>query len=237
MSVLTLDNRQQQLPGQAPGRNTPRALAESLLSEVDVGNLGNVSQGATTIPPAARSTLLSPLARLASHPGSGRGSPRRPLLDAWAELLEPYPWDWWVDGLTFRRWPEKGKERLDCLTPETVRGAWDDLRGWIRRRAGHWPEGVLVVDRGEEGDRLHLHALLTGCADVRRLSAMDYWQNLYGIARIEAYDSGQGARAYLSRKYLSSKVELDFTPGFDRITRTSGLLEHAARASVSLGCS
>lgn len=146
------------------------------------------------------------------------------LVRAYAELLQPVPFDLWCAGLTFRRGSEKGKGRLEYLTPEAARHAFDDWRYWLRHRIGHWPEGLLVLDYGEIGDRLHIHALLAGCADVRRLSAMDYWHNRYGNARVLPYDRELGARAYLSRKYLSSKVELEFTPGFERVARASGLL-------------
>jgi hypothetical protein len=161
--------------------------------------------------------------------------PGRPLQEAWAELLQPFPFDLWCAGLTFRRWPEKGKGRLERLTPETARAAFEDLRTWLRRREGHWPEGIMVLDYGEVGERLHVHALLAGCAEAKRLSAMDYWHGRYGNARIQEYDRRKGARAYLSRKYLSRKVELEFTPGFDRLAARSGLLR-TANASGPLGC-
>lgn len=156
-----------------------------------------------------------------------------PYRESLIAFLQPFPFDWWCRGLTFRRWPEKGTGRLDWLTEDTVTEAFEDWRGWLRRRVGHWPEGVFVVDRGAVGERLHLHALLAGCGEVKRLSAMDYWFTRYGGARVVKYDSRKGARSYLSTKYVSGKADFAFTPGFNRLAGASGLLQ-ATSASMPL---
>lgn len=164
----------------------------------------------------------------------GREDPRQDIIEAWTEFLAPLRFDWWTPKLSFRQKPERGKGRLEQLTPDTARGAYEELRHWLRHRTGHWPEGVVVYDYGAVGDRLHVHTLLGGVAGVLRLSAVDWWRNHYGHAEIVQYDWRRGARAYLSRKYVSSKFEIETTPGFERLVNTSGRPQ-AARALQSLG--
>lgn len=138
-----------------------------------------------------------------------RGEPD-PLKQAWCEYLAGWPFDLWVARADFRRARERGKGRLDSLDPESARAAFGDLKGFIHRKTGHWPFGALVLDYGARGDRLHLHALLARCGGVRRLSVMDFWHSKFGTARVQAYDPRRGARGYLSGKYLSAKVEIEF---------------------------
>lgn len=159
--------------------------------------------------------------------------PELDLGELWGELLKPYPFNLWFARLTFRQYPEKGKGRLAPFNPDTVRGAFYDLTAWIRRYQGCWPEGVFVVDYGARRGRLHLHALLGNCAGLRRLSVMDFWHNRYGDARVYDYEPGKGARYYLSRKYISRKAELEFTPGFGRL---SGLLPTATAVPSGIPC-
>ena len=65
--------------------------------------------------------------------------------------------------------------------------------------------------------RFHLHALVTGTAQLRRLSWMDEWNRRNGYARILAFDPKKGA-AYYCAKYVTKQFgdwELGSSLGYE----------------------
>lgn len=120
-------------------------------------------------------------------------------------------WDWWAT-LTFRDPPDApGWTRIgwgysgrawDTFVKELgLRKGLHDVR-WVRGREYQTWRGVP-----------HFHGLISGVADLRRLSMMDWWYRKYGIARIEAYDRSLGAGFYLC-KYITKQLgDIQFSPG------------------------
>ena len=140
--------------------------------------------------------------------------------DGWAELISRYPWEWFVT-LTF----------TDDIHPEA---ALKSMRVWLsklnREVFGHrWyknvPYGVYWVAAIEYQKRgvLHLHLLITGVGDTRRLSYMDIWAemgNKNGWARVEAVEANNAVSMYLS-KYVTKDGEIYFSNNLPDVT--SGL--------------
>lgn len=125
----------------------------------------------------------------------------RSLVEAWGELLAPFPFDWFAT-LTFRHNVPRG----------VAEHGWRDLCRWLRHKAGHRVEWFRVAELQGRG-AVHFHALVGDCAGVRRLSAVDWWRDRYGFAQVQAYDPGRGARFYLAKQYVAKgagRGELDF---------------------------
>ena len=122
------------------------------------------------------------------------------LSTAWGEHLSRFAWDWFTT-LTFKR----------SVSAAAADYAWRDFCKWLRQDCGHRCEWFRVAELQSRG-AIHLHALMGDCANVRRLSAMDYWFTRYGIARVVPYDPARGARYYLcqyvAKDYRESDLEL-----------------------------
>jgi hypothetical protein len=154
-------------------------------------------------------------------------SPLKPykwrVQDGWAELIDRYPWEWFVT-LTF----------TDAIHPEA---ALKSMYVWLsilnrelfgRRWYKKIPYGVYFVAAIEYQKRgvIHLHLLIAGVKDTRRLTYMDTWAgmgNKNGYARIEATESNMAASRYLS-KYVTKDGEIflsenlpDVTAGLTRL--------------------
>ena len=115
------------------------------------------------------------------------------LAEAWGKFLGGFPWDWFCT-LTFR-------EPVSSFT--------------AHRRFGYFMRDVecaaglpIAWFRGDEygphGGRLHLHALVSNVAHLRRLTWMDHWDKRNGYARILPFDPEQGA-AYYCAKYVTKQ--------------------------------
>jgi len=176
MPALPLTTGQQQQPGAEPG--------------------------ATPLP-VCRSTLLGSPGAPTGHSGSGRGSSRGALLDAWADLLSPGRFDWFTTH-TFRH----------NVSQETAAEAWHDWARWVRDKQGHRAEWFRVTERTKAG-AVHYHALVGRCSAVRRLSALDYWRNHYGYGQVLQFKTGLGAHYYLS-KYVSKDADGELLCEFSR---------------------
>ena len=130
--------------------------------------------------------------------------------DAWAKLLTPYPWEWFVT-LTFS----------EDVHPEAANKLW---RLWVsqlgnqlhgKRQKAKKLTWVCATEKQKSG-RIHFHALLIGVKQARRLSWMDHWEELgrsTGYARIEEVKTVQGASRYLC-KYLAKDGEIDWSNNF-----------------------
>jgi len=77
---------------------------------------------------------------------------------------------------------------------------------WYKKAHGGipWARGLEYQRR----DVIHFHALFLNVKGLRRLSCMDLWNEIAGIARIEAVKDGLAARRYLT-KYVSKEGEID----------------------------
>ncbi len=127
--------------------------------------------------------------------------------DGWAELIARYPWEWFVT-LTF----------VEDIHPEA---ALKVMKFWLsklnrelfgRRWYKKLPHGVYWVVAIEYQKRgvLHLHLLISGVKNTRRLTYMDIWEGLgnkNGYARIYKVDSQIAVSKYLS-KYVAKDGEI-----------------------------
>jgi len=116
------------------------------------------------------------------------------LKETWSEWLNRYNWDWYVT-LTFRH-PVSAKvaHHLWCKWIRALEKQLDDGVGYFR---------VSEIQRGRQ--ILHYHALMLNVRRLRRLTWMDRWYQISGIARIFAYDYQRGANFYLS-KYITKEL-------------------------------
>ena len=129
------------------------------------------------------------------------------IQDEWAEFIARYPWQWFTT-LTF----------VEDIHPES---ALKSMKFWLsilsRELYGpRWykkpPHGVYWVVAIEYQKRgvLHLHLLMAGVKNARRLTYMDKWQalgNKNGFARIYPIDSLMAVSKYLS-KYVVKDGEI-----------------------------
>jgi hypothetical protein len=119
---------------------------------------------------------------------------------AFGEWLSTPPWEWYTTH-TFR---------LDYVSPKQADRAWYAWLNAVRIGAKYangtsiWGATAPYYFRATEyQDRgtLHYHALVGGVGDLRRLDYKDLWE-MYGFARVEAYEAGKGANFYVG-KYLT----------------------------------
>ena len=137
--------------------------------------------------------------------------------DGWAELIGRYPWEWFVT-LTF----------TDDIHPEA---AMKSMRVWLsklnREVFGHrWhkkpPYGVYWVAAIEYQKRgvIHLHLLINGVGETRRLTYMDIWAemgNKNGWARVEPVETNNAVSMYLS-KYVTKDGEIYLSNNLPDVT-------------------
>lgn len=132
------------------------------------------------------------------------------LVDAWADGLLGRAWFDWFVTLTFRH----------NVSSERASAAWSTWARWVRRKQGYRPEWFRVAERTLAG-RIHFHALVGHCAAVRRLSALDFWRDLYGFGQVMPYDPELGARYYLSKYAVKEAagdgLEWAMSRHFDRL--------------------
>ena len=133
------------------------------------------------------------------------------LKQAWGQWLSGLAeWDWYAT-LTFR----------DPSPEEQARGY--TLRGWkyAQRayneflRALPAPLGVKHWVRMFEFSKWrgvpHIHALISGVADLRRDEAWQWWFDRYGINRILPYDPKLGAGYYLCKYVTKDLADIRFS--------------------------
>ena len=150
--------------------------------------------------------------------------------DGWAELLARYPWEWFVT-LTFK----------EQIHPEAALKA---MRLWLsmlnRQLFGpRWykkhPHGVYWVAAIEMQKRgvIHLHLLMAGVKDTRRLTYMDIWLNLggkNGYSRIFPVESNDAVSRYLT-KYVAKDGEIFLSANLPDVT--TGLFGQMAGSESS----
>jgi len=120
-------------------------------------------------------------------------SMNRQLAVAWGQFLSQFLWDWYVT-LTFRDWAKSFRaHRLFEQFVREIEVASGIPIFWFR-----------ADEVGTHGGRFHIHALIGNVAQLRRLTWMDRWQELAGIARILPFNSKQGA-AYYCAKYVTKQ--------------------------------
>lgn len=115
--------------------------------------------------------------------------------------------DWWAT-LTFRNdyAYEEVCDKAYRLWIHKINRKVFGVRYTDRDEGVHW---VRATESHKDRRVIHYHALIGGTHDQRRLDWMDAWFKLAGIARIQPYDKGRGARHYVS-KYAGKGGEIDY---------------------------
>jgi len=136
--------------------------------------------------------------------------PTRKLREAWGGFVARWPWEWFVTlTFTLDTHPERALKLFYLWCSQINRRIYG--RRWNKRE----PFGVtwIVAVEYQKSGRVHLHALLAGVGDTRRLTWMDNWMvldDLAGFPRIEAVDNQQAVARYVS-KYVAKGGELFFS--------------------------
>ena len=107
--------------------------------------------------------------------------------------MSQYSWDWFVT-LTFRDWV--GSFRAHHLFERFIRA--------LEKAAGIPIFWFRADEIGTRGGRFHIHVLIGNVAHLRRLTWMDRWQEMAGIARILPFNAKRGA-AYYCAKYVTKQ--------------------------------
>jgi hypothetical protein len=118
----------------------------------------------------------------------------RQLAVAWGQFLSEFSWDWFLT-LTFK--DEVGSFKAHRLFGFFVRD--------IEKAAGLSIFWFRADEIGTHGGRFHIHALMGNVAHLRRLTWMDRWNELAGIARILPFNAKRGA-AYYCAKYVTKQA-------------------------------
>lgn len=133
------------------------------------------------------------------------------LKQAWGTWLSGLAdWDWYLT-LTFR---EPSPEEI--ARGYTQRG-WSYAKTAYNRFLGALPAplGVEHWVRMFEFTRWrgvpHIHALISGVADLRRDEAWNWWFTRYGINRILPYDPTLGAGFYLCKYVVKELGDIEFS--------------------------
>lgn len=135
-------------------------------------------------------------------------SPNDNLGEAWSGFLGRWPWDLFAT-LTFRGdavHPESADKRYRVWISKINRSLYGTR--WFKHGKGiRWVRALEHQRRGI----VHFHALLGGerVKELRRLTLMDEWFDLAGIARIETPRNSEAVRAYCA-KYVVKGGEIDF---------------------------
>jgi hypothetical protein len=117
----------------------------------------------------------------------------RQLAVAWGQFLSGFSWDWYVT-LTFRDWVKSF--RAHRLFEQFMRD--------LEKAAGIPIFWFRADELGTHGGKFHIHALIGNVAHLRRLTWMDRWHDLAGIARILPFNAKRGAAFYCA-KYITKQ--------------------------------
>lgn len=133
--------------------------------------------------------------------------PTRLLREAWGDFVARWPWEWFVTlTFTLDTHPERALKLFQVWCSKINRELYGNR--WHKRE----PYGVtwVVAVEYQKSGRVHLHALLAGVWDTRRLTWMDNWTALdvlAGFPRIEAVENQPAVARYVS-KYVAKDGEL-----------------------------
>ena len=136
---------------------------------------------------------------------------REILTQEWAKFIKQWNEEWnWYCHLTFRGYPHP--EQADKVWSKWLHIMNREIFGvkyWKRRNEDGviWARGTELQRRGA----IHYHALIGRIPNrVRRLTYMDRWFDIGGIARIQGYNEKGGAEEYITKScYAFKRGEVD----------------------------
>jgi len=128
------------------------------------------------------------------------------IRNAWCEFLGRWQWEWFAT-LTFRDivHPESADKSFRYFTSKLNRQLYGPR--WYKKAHGGipWVRALEYQRRGV----IHFHAMFADVEGVRRLSWMDEWFEIAGIARIEPIKNEWKARRYITKYMLKDgNIEL-----------------------------
>lgn len=141
---------------------------------------------------------------------------------AFGEWLSLPEWNWYTTH-TFK---------AEYVSPKQADRAWYSWFNGVRVSAkakGYTPSvygsaAPFYFRVAEYQDRgtLHFHALIGGVGDIRRLLFKDIWE-LFGFARVEAYDPDRGATSYVAKYLHKADGDIRFSHNLTRQLNTNNL--------------
>ena len=147
-----------------------------------------------------------------------RRHPRRMLAQAWGEFVGQWMWEWF-GTLTFTEDTHQERAlklfRIWCskLSREIYGPRW-------HKRPPYGVIWVLSVEYQKSG-RIHLHFVMASVGDTRRLSWMDHWQELDGVAgfpRIFPVENTEAVSNYVT-KYVTKEGDVFFSKNLELPSR------------------
>jgi hypothetical protein len=125
---------------------------------------------------------------------------REELIEAYAEFLNRFDWDWFVT-LTFRGFPSASKANR----------VFAQFIYELKKSAGGWDfRWFRVTEKGRFGGGLHFHSLIGGLKSAaQRTRWKCRWEQIAGDARIEPYDPDEDGIYYIL-KTLNTGGDYEF---------------------------
>lgn len=137
--------------------------------------------------------------------------------DAWGEFIARYPWEWFVT-LTFvvEIHPEACLKSMRLWLSKLSRELYGPR--WHKKppRGVYWVAALEYQKRGV----LHVHLLMAGVKDARRLTWMDKWEaqgHKNGFARIWPVESNIAVSKYVS-KYVTKGGDVFLSDNLPEVT-------------------
>lgn len=116
----------------------------------------------------------------------------------WTALLAPLDWHHAVD-LTFE---------FERSEPTMVRH-FDNYRRRLENIAGQRVTWFRISEKGPNGGRMHIHALLSGTRGVSTRAIQRRW--MLGFTRVREYDPALGAAYYLTEEVNRPDIDYDMS--------------------------
>lgn len=154
-----------------------------------------------------------------ASPDQGAPSQTRDIKQAWADLLIPHPWVWFVT-LTFPDFPhpERAFKQYRVWICKLNRRLYGTHFQRDPRKGTVWICGVEYQKRGS----IHFHALVYApgrhheMGTLRRVDWAKCWQEITGgFAMIVEPNINEAVAVYCS-KYAAKGGEIEFSPTFDK---------------------
>jgi hypothetical protein len=123
---------------------------------------------------------------------------RSRLRQAWGGFVAQFPWEWFC-AFSFRGMLDRRTGEMIDVPPGTAHNLFAGFCKDIQRVAGGSVVWFRADEYGPRGGRLHIHALLSGVAHLRRLSWLDEWGRRAGWARIFPFDPTRGGARYAAK--------------------------------------
>ena len=146
------------------------------------------------------------------------------LRRAYGEFIARWPWEWFATfTFTYATHPERALKLFNVWRSMLSRELYG--RRWYKRHP-YGIRSVVAVEHHKSG-QIHLHALLAGVGDLRRLTWMDIWErldDLAGYPRIYPVENNSAVSCYVTKYvtkdgdvYLSINLRIESRNLFDTV--------------------